>query len=172
MSGNCTFSSGSTHQTLCRPLRLQSFNSTHITSSSVCLVSTLRPTRCFSRKSDPANLALTGMVGYAVTKCFLNKSIFTYMVESAASKEVRSRNQESSPHQRLRPNNITSSPGRGMLSVTSSRETHSTRQRTATDTWDVVRNETKHGDWTASRPKSTNNLIPLANRHRKVAAES
>lgn len=133
------------------------------------------------RKSDPANLALTGMVGYAVTKCFLNKSIFTYMVESAASKEVRSRNQEISNHQRSRYNIVSSAEknthslnnsGRQRAATAATTGTEgSNRQRAVTDTYNALGKETKENEWVAAGSRSEH-VIPLANRHRKVAVES
>ncbi|CAM9198385.1 unnamed protein product [Ectocarpus sp. 12 AP-2014] len=42
-----------------------------------------------TRKSDPTNLALLGMTVSSLSKCFLNKAIFEYMVESARAKKYR-----------------------------------------------------------------------------------
>ncbi|CAM9784359.1 unnamed protein product [Ectocarpus sp. 8 AP-2014] len=42
-----------------------------------------------TRKSDPTNLALVGMTVSSLSKCFLNKAIFEYMVESARAKKRR-----------------------------------------------------------------------------------
>lgn len=41
------------------------------------------------RKSNPANLALLGVIISSLGKCFLNKSIFEYACESARAKRVR-----------------------------------------------------------------------------------
>ncbi|CAB1110862.1 unnamed protein product [Ectocarpus sp. CCAP 1310/34] len=42
-----------------------------------------------TRKSDPTNLALLGITVSSLSKCFLNKAIFEYMVESARAKKYR-----------------------------------------------------------------------------------
>ncbi|CBN76188.1 expressed unknown protein [Ectocarpus siliculosus] len=42
-----------------------------------------------TRKSDPTNLALLGVTVSSLSKCFLNKAIFEYMVESARAKKYR-----------------------------------------------------------------------------------
>lgn len=41
------------------------------------------------RKSNPANLALLGVLVSSSAKCFLNKAIFEYMVESTRAKKAR-----------------------------------------------------------------------------------
>lgn len=41
------------------------------------------------RKSDPANLALLGTLVSSLSKCFLLKAIFEYMVQSARAKKAR-----------------------------------------------------------------------------------
>lgn len=43
----------------------------------------------FLRKSEPANLALLGIIVSSFSKCFLHKAIFEYMVQSARAKKAR-----------------------------------------------------------------------------------
>ncbi|CAN0124928.1 unnamed protein product, partial [Ectocarpus fasciculatus] len=42
-----------------------------------------------TRKSDPTNLALLGITVSSLSKCFLNKAIFEYIVESSRAKKKR-----------------------------------------------------------------------------------
>lgn len=58
------------------------------------------------RKSNPANLALLGALVSSSAKCFLNKAIFEYMVESTRAKKARqiaSANFKNSPFKTLKP---------------------------------------------------------------------